>query len=294
LSVRVAAAAYPIERLASLEEWRRKIAAWIEGAASGGAELALFPEYAGLELASALGEENAADLARSIAGVSALVEEVDAHHAELAALAGIHILAGSLPVALPDGRVVNRARLFSPRGAVGAQEKIVMTRFERESFGISGGDTLRVFHTALGPIGIAICYDAEFPLIARQLCAAGAEILLVPSATDTTAGGHRVRTGARARALENQCYAVVSCTTGRAEWSPALDSNCGRPAVYGPPQVGFPEDGTVAEGALDTPGWLFADLDLGRVRAARADGEVLLFRHWGDSEIPLAIERRTV
>jgi len=294
LIVRVAAAAYPIEQLDSIDAWRRKIAVWVEGAAKGGAELALFPEYAGLEIAGTLGAETAGDPRRSLAGVAVLVEEIDRHHAELAARTGIHILAGSLPVAIPGGRFVNRARLFSPRGAVGAQEKIVMTRFERESFGISGGDTLRVFHTELGPIGIAICYDAEFPLLARQLCAAGAEIILVPSATDTPAGGHRVRTGARARALENQCYTVVSCTVGRAEWSPALDANRGRAAVYAPPQDGFPEDGTVAEGALDTPGWTFARLDLERVRAARADGEVLLFRHWSDTETPLAIERRTL
>lgn len=291
MTLRIATAAYPIERLDGVDAWRRKVAVWVEEAADGGARLAAFPEYASLELAGALGERTAADLPRSLAAVAELGEEIDAHHADLARRTGLHILAGTRPARLPDGRFANRARLFSPGGAAGTQDKIVLTPFERASGALHGGDSLRVFDTTLGPIGIAICYDAEFPLIARRLCAAGAEVILVPSATDTAAGGHRVRTGARARALENQCCAVVSCTAGRAPWSAALDENRGRAGVYSPPDRGFPDDGTIAEGDLDTPGWVFAEIDLERLRATRSDGDVLPFRHWPDSEARLAVDR---
>ena len=106
------------------------------------------------------------------------------------------------------------------------QEKIIMTPFERD-WGISPGGPLRVFETAIGNIAVAICYDCEFPLLTRALTEAGAEILLVPSCTEKISGYHRVRTGTKARALENTIAAVQSPTVGDAPWSPAIDFNAG-------------------------------------------------------------------
>jgi predicted amidohydrolase len=89
-----------------------------------------------------------------------------------------------------------------------------------------------------------------------------------------------VRTGAQARALENQCYVVHAPVVGEAPWSPAVDVNRGAAAVYGPPDKGFPPDGVVAIGELDRPGWVHAELDLDLLAAVRADGMVLNHRHW--------------
>src|SRR3546814_9016649 len=71
-----------------------------------------------------------------------------------------------------------------------------MTRFEREAWIITGGAALKVFDLDLGgPVplraGITICYDVEFPLIARAMAAAGADLILCPSCTDTLAGANR-------------------------------------------------------------------------------------------------------
>ncbi|MCE8472812.1 amidohydrolase, partial [Rhodovulum sulfidophilum] len=120
------------------------------------------------------------------------------------------------------------------------------------------GGPLALFDTALGRIGVLICYDCEFPLLARALVEAGAEILLVPSCTDTLAGYWRVRIGAMARALEGQCVVVQSPTLGEAPWCPAVDVNIGAAAIYGPPDTGFPSTGILAEGALNAPGWVHA------------------------------------
>jgi len=57
-----------------------------------------------------------------------------------------------------------------------------------------------------GDFGILICYDIEFPEVARVLAEAGAEILFVPSCTDGREGFCRVRYCAQARAIENQVY----------------------------------------------------------------------------------------
>lgn len=277
--LRIAAAQYPVEALGSWQDYATKLTRWVEQGAECGAGLLVFPEYGAMELAS-LDPDTMGDLQGSIAFVSALLPRVDALHADLAARFGVHILAASAPWQAPDGRFRNRTRLFAPGGAVGVQDKLIMTRFEREEWGIVGGDDLAVFDTALGRVGVCICYDSEFPLIARAMVEAGAEILLVPSCTDSLHGYHRVRIGAQARALEGQCYAVQAPTVGSADWSPAIDVNRGAAGVYGPPDRGFPDDGVIAMGTLDQPGWVFADLDLAAVRAVRADGGVLNVAHW--------------
>jgi predicted amidohydrolase len=159
------------------------------------------------------------------------------------------------------------------------QEKLTMTPFERD-WGISGGTPLRVFETALGRIGVAICYDAEFPLIVRAQCEAGAEIVLVPSCTEFVSGYHRVRTAAAARALENACVAVLSPTVGDAPWSPAIDRNAGAAGVFVPADHGFSETGVLAEGTLNRPQWVHARADLERLRKVKASGEMRNTADW--------------
>ncbi|SON56971.1 Nitrilase [Hartmannibacter diazotrophicus] len=276
---RVAAAQYPIEAVASIDAYEAKIASWIENAHSVGAALAVFPEYGIMELAAAFPAVKS-DLRGSIEAIDRHIGEIDALHKTLARKHDMHILAASAPLRGEDGRFRNVARLFTPGGAVGRQEKLVMTRFEREEWGIAGGSTINVFKTRLGMIGVSICYDAEFPLIARAQTLAGAELILTPSATDTLAGYWRVRIGAQARALENQCYVVHAPTVGEAAWSPAMDDNRGAAGIYGPPDIGFPDDGVVAIGEIDRPAWVLGEVDLDRVSAVRLDGRVLNSLHW--------------
>lgn len=278
---RIAAAQYPVEALANWEAYVAKLTRWVTDAAEEEAALLVFPEYGAMELAS-LDPATMGDLQGSIAFVSDLLPKVDTFHAELAARFGVHILAASAPWQAPDGRFRNRARLFAPGGKVGVQDKLIMTRFEREEWGIVGGESLAVFDTAIGKIGVCICYDSEFPLIARAMIEAGAEILLVPSCTDTLHGYNRVRIGSRARALEGQCFVVQATTVGTAHWSPAVDVNRGAAAVYAPADRGFPACGVIAEGVLDQPCWTFGDIDLSSIADVRRNGDVLNFAHWSE------------
>ena len=133
-----------------------------------------------------------------------------------------------------------------------------------------------------------ICYDSEFPLLARAAVEAGADVLLVPSCTETMHGYWRVRIGSQARALEGQCYAVHCPIVGDADWSPAMEHNRGAAGIYGPPDrhagQGFamPEDGVLAIGVESAAQWVFADLDLAQIAALRADGGVLNARDWAE------------
>jgi predicted amidohydrolase len=201
-------------------------------------------------------------------------------HTELAKRHNVLILASSFSTEQSDGRFLNRANLFGPDGLIDYQDKLMMTRFENEQWHISGGEQIKVIDTDLGRIGIHICYDSEFPMIANQQVAAGADLLLVPSCTDTQAGFHRVRIGCQARALENQCYVVQSPTIGNAPWSEAVDMNTGRASVYTPVDYGFPDNGILVEGKENEAGWIYATVDLTEIARIREEGQVFNYRDW--------------
>lgn len=276
--IRVAAAAYPLDRPASFADWAAKQAAWIGEAAGTGAHLVVFPEYAGLELAGIAGPVPE-DLVAAAAMAAPYLPQAQAHLSALAAAHRVTVLAGSLPEQIPAG-VVNRARLFAPEGRHAAQDKLILTPWERCPGGLVAGTGLSVFDTPTGRLGVSICYDAEFPLIGRALCAAGAQILLVPAATDTLHGQSRVRIGAQARALEGQIVAVHAPLVGPAPWCAPVDVSHGTAAIYAPPDLGLPPSGVLACGPDDGPGWAVADLDLDLLARVRRGGDVRLARDW--------------
>jgi predicted amidohydrolase len=186
-----------------------------------------------MELASLFPSEVYSDLALQLDRMQSLFPRYRDLHADLSRRHAVYVCAGSFPERV--GRQYhNRSYFFSPAGRFDFQEKLVMTRFQNERWLTRRGEGIKVFETALGRIGINVCYDVEFPLIARAQAEAGALLILAPSGTDTLAGYHRVRVGRQARALENQCFVVQAPTIGEARWSEAVDVNIGAARVYAP------------------------------------------------------------
>jgi predicted amidohydrolase len=276
MTLRLGLLQYEVTRIASLADYAAKLDALVAVGAAG-ADLLVLPEYACMEVAAAF-----------TAGADAAAErDVVAHHAGtvleiMRATAQRHsvwLLAGSLP--WRDGHGVrNRAPLIAPDGSVRFQDKRVMTRFEAERWGIKSGAAPSVFPTPWGLIGIAVCYDTEFPLLVRAQVEAGAWLILVPACTDTSHGFNRVRVSARARALENQCFVAVAPTVGDAPWLATLDANHGYAGFYGPIDCGFPADGIITEGVMDQPGWVFATLDAAALADVREAGAVRNHFDW--------------
>jgi translation initiation factor IF-1 len=224
--MRLAAAAYPLDPPQSPKAWADKLSAWVAAGAATGADLLVFPEYAAMELACLAGPAAAADPEAALRAVADRLGAADALHAELAARHGVHILTGSAPAFDAGARPVNRARLFAPGGARGHQDKLIPTPYERDDWGIAAGRGLRLFDTALGPLGVLICYDAEFPLPARALAEAGVAVIAIPSCTEGRAGAERVRIAARARAgvtmaKEESTCSNSLCPLARREGTPA-------------------------------------------------------------------------
>jgi predicted amidohydrolase len=276
-ALRLALCQYPITAPATLEAFVAKVDAIVADARQGGADLLVLPEYASMETAAAF--PGAGDAARELASVSAAAEQLLEGFRKVAQRHAIWLLPGTLPWPAA-GRIVNRAPLIAPDGSLATQDKSTMTRFEAEQWGVAPGAAPRVFATPFGTLGIAICYDVEFPPLVRAQVEAGAWLILAPSCTDSLHGFNRVQLSARARALENQCFVAITPTVGSAPSLASVDENHGYAAVFGPVDRGFPDDGVIAAGRLDEAMLVYANLDASRLDAVRANGAVRNHRDW--------------
>lgn len=278
--MRVACCQQPLYFAGSWPAYAAHLAEQVGEAAAGGAQVLLFAEYAGLSLASLCAPDERTDVQRYLPAIQPWLAAYLDLHCALAREHGVYIVAGSVPLRLPDGSYRNRAWFCRPDGTHDYQDKLIMTRFEAEVWHIEPGREAKVFDTAHGRVAINICYDVEFPLIARLQSEAGARLILTASWTESLAGHHRVKVGCRARALENQCYVALAAIAGPSPWLAGCEVGIGAGGIFAPPDRFFPADGIVAESALDAPGWLYADLDFALLDAARADGQVLNLRDW--------------
>lgn len=239
--------------------------ALIDQAVAGGAEFVLTPEVT-----------NCISTDRAHQRAVLRHEEDDPTLAALRARArdhGIWLLIGSLALLThdTDGRFANRSFLITPEGEIAARyDKIHMfdvqvseTEVYRESSGYRPGELAEVVATPLGKVGLSICYDLRFPYLYRALAKAGAEILTVPAAFNTTTGAAHWEPLLRARAIETGCFVLAPAQTG----THVERKGPGR-RTYGHGLVVAPW-GEVLVDAGTEPGVTFVDLDLAEVRKAR-------------------------
>ena len=280
MNVKIAAAQYDISFLENWQAYQQKIERWVAQATAQDAKILVFPEYFSMELASLFGQEIYSSLSKQLAAMQSLHGDFTVLFKNLAQKHRCIVQAGTFPVLIETGLYRNRAYLFMPDGRFDFQDKLMMTRFENEQWLIKGGKELKCFETEYGKIAINICYDSEFPLLARKQVEAGCVLILVPSCTDTLAGFHRVKIGCQARALENQCYVVQASLVGDAAWSEAVDVNVGAAAIYTPVDRGFPDNGILSEGALNAVQWVIADILPNECETVREQGQVFNHRDW--------------
>lgn len=78
-----------------------------------------------------------------------------------------------MPVVGDDGHLLNVGYLCCRNGSVERYEKIHVTPNKTKYWALRGSTRLRTFDTDCGPIGVLICYDSEFPELARLLADQG-------------------------------------------------------------------------------------------------------------------------
>ena len=182
-----------------------------------GAELLALPEYCG-----GLRTED---------GLFRPPSAPEAEHPVLAGLRdaarerGVWVLIGSVAIAMPGGRTLNRGYLVDPKGEIRSRyDKIHLFDIQlsesevyRESSVIEGGGQAVVVDMPQAKIGHTICYDVRFPQLYRDLAQAGAEILCVPAAFTKKTGAAHWHVLNRARAIENLAFVLSPCAVGPVE-----------------------------------------------------------------------------
>ena len=199
---------------------------------------------------------------------------------KIARRTNLSLVTGSMPIQSLGRLIVNRSYLINNEGRVlHEQDKIMMTRFERETWHVSSGATgLRIFNWRGFRCVIAICYDVEFPFLLGKAFAMnkGIDIIFTPSCTDTEHGYWRVRHSAMARAIEWQCVAVVASVIHGIEAIPDIANHFGRAAILGPCDQLFPANGCLAESVSNSEGLAIASIKLEDLEQTRTEGSVFL------------------
>lgn len=193
---------------------------------------------------------------------------------EFAVSYNINIITGSLPLIAEDNSLMNVSYLCRRNGTTEEYRKIHITPSEANAWGMVGGNSLQVFDTDSGRVGILICYDVEFPELARLYAEQGMDILFVPFLTDTQNGYMRVRSCAMARAIENECYVAVAGSVGNLPKVNNMDINYAQSAVFTPSDFAFPNNQIKAEATPNTEMTLVVDVDLSLLKELHEHGSV--------------------
>jgi predicted amidohydrolase/GNAT superfamily N-acetyltransferase len=271
-SVRLATVQLQARAVKDFAEFVRQVEYFVDVAADYRADFVVFPELFTMSLLSFETEKLS-----PMAAIDRMTEHRAPFVAELSRMAlryNINIVGGSHPTRTESGSVQNVAYVCLRDGSVHAQEKIHPTPNEAYWWKIKGGNSVDVIQTDVGPIGVLICYDSEFPELARRLVDEGARIIFVPFCTDNRQGYMRVRYCSQARAIENQCFVVLSGNVGNLPGVDNMDVQYAQSCILTPCDFPFARDGIAAEASENIETLTIADVNLADLTWARAEGTV--------------------
>ncbi len=278
--VTAATVQWHMRRIDSFEAFAKQCEFFVDTAADYQADFVLFPELFTLALLTLVEPGRPGEAARALARFTPQYLEL---FGDLAIRYNVNIIAGS-QFTEEDGVLYNAAYLFRRDGTVDTQRKLHITPAEARWWGVRGGDSLAVFDTDRGKIGVVICYDVEFPELVRVVADAGARILFVPYNTNDRYGHLRVSVAARARCIENHIYVVTAGAVGNLPFVENADVHYAQSGVYTPLDVGFARDGVAAEASPNIETVLVHEMDTEQLRRHRLTGTT---RNWLDRRVDL-------
>ncbi|HEX2313010.1 MAG TPA: carbon-nitrogen hydrolase family protein [Thermomonospora sp.] len=185
-------------------------AAWIRRCvAATGAELVVLPESCTTGFTPGVPAGELWSLVSPIPGP--VTEPVQ----EAARDLGVHVCFGTYERGSAPGVVYNAAVLVGPGGDVlGVYRKTHPFGGEdaRRGGWVTPGSEVCVVDTSLGRVGMAVCFDGDFPELWRIQAVRGAEVVCRPSALLRSADIWELTT--RARAYDNHLYVVAANAVG--------------------------------------------------------------------------------
>jgi predicted amidohydrolase len=277
---RICVVQYQMREVKNFDEFAQQVEYFVDVGSGYKCDFILFPEIFTLQLLSFIDEKHPADAVRKLASFTPQYLEL---FSELAIKYNIHIIGGS-HFTLEDDALYNIAYLFKRDGGIGKQPKLHITPSERHWWGVQPGDHIEVFDTDKGKIAISICYDIEFPEVARIACERGANMIFVPFCTDERYGYLRVRYCAQARAIENQIYVAIAGTVGNLPFVENMDIQYAQSGIFTPSDFPFPRDAIASECSPNIETVIIHDVDIELLRRHRRRGSVL---NWRDRRLDL-------
>jgi deaminated glutathione amidase len=247
----------------------------VAAAAAAGADLVALPEV----FAWRGPQEREPEMAEPLAG------RIGTFASALARRLGIWLVAGSIlesdDAASGGRKCFNTTALFSRDGTLAASYRKIhlfdvdvegRIQVRESKTRLAGGEPCCI-DTELGRIGIAICYDLRFPELFRELAAAGAEIMVLPSAFTAPTGRAHWHTLVRARAIENQCYFLAPNQFGASAMG--FEN-------YGHSLIVDPWGEVLADGGPGGPCVVTAELSAGLLTRVRSELPALSHRRLGN------------
>lgn len=269
-NVRMGIAQWQMRQFQSMDELMRQVEFFVETVSRYNADMLLFPELFNAPLLSAYNQDDPPQAMRHLAEYT---EKIRDEILQMAVSYNINVITGSLPEN-HENRLYNVSYLCRRDGTWDAQYKLHITPDEADCWGLTGGNSLKIFDTDFGKIGILVCYDVEFPELCRGLADKGMKILFIPFWTDTKNGYLRIRRCAQARAIENECYVAISGSVGNLPKVENMDIQYSQSAIFTPSDFAFPHDAIAAESTPNTEMALIADVDLDLLQELRKHGSV--------------------
>lgn len=254
----------------NMDEMFAQVEFFIDSISAYKSDFALLPELFNGPLLAEFNDLSEAEAMRSLAKYT---PDFRKRFRELAIKYNVNIITGSVP-SIEGDSLRNIGFLCHRNGNIDQYEKIHITPDESKFWGINGGNTLNIFDTDAGKIGILICYDVEFPELSRLLADQGMQILFVPFLTDTQNAYNRVRYCAQARAVENECFVAITGCIGNLPKVENMDIQYSQSAVFTPCDFAFPSNGIKSEATANTEMILIADVDLSLLHDLHERGSV--------------------
>lgn len=217
------------------------------------ADLIIFPE---MSLTGYVVKDQIYELAESIPGPS--VEKVET----LAKKTGMHIIFGMPEVSeKTKATLYNTAVLVGPDGYIGKYRKMYLPThsvFEEKRY-FRPGYQPAVFDTAIGKIGLTICYDVFFPEVFRLARLGGAQLIVCISASPAVRRSYfEILTAARA--IENTAFLAYVNLSGIQEGL----------QFWGGSRLVSPTGDVLAKAKLDEEDFVCCEVDFQDLRTAEA------------------------
>lgn len=175
----------------------------------------------------------------------------------------------------PDGDAFFvTACLFNPAGEIVGRQRQMHRTAQEIAWGVKQADTLRVFETEIGDLGLVLGADIRYPETARALALQGANVLLHPAAYVETLW-HNVSTNTDEQFLQdlwrdaqaNQTFGVQANLVG--------GNYRGHSAIYAPVEYTAAKRGILVQAVDESNQVLVADLDFEKLNAVRAAYPIL-------------------